>query len=46
MTGGCFTAECVEVSRIAELKEGSMKAVNVAGHEVLLARVADKYYAS
>ncbi len=38
-------AEFVEVSRKSELKEGAMKAVNVAGHEVLLARVVDKYYA-
>ena len=38
-------AEFVEVYRKGELKEGAMKAVNVAGHEVLLARVVDKYYA-
>jgi 3-phenylpropionate/trans-cinnamate dioxygenase ferredoxin subunit len=34
-----------EVARIEELKSGAMKAVNVAGREILLARVGDKYYA-
>ena len=38
-------AEFIEVSKTGALKDGAMKAVNVAGHEVLLARVADKYYA-
>ena len=37
-------AEFVEVSRIGELKEGAMKAVNVAGRKILLARVGDSYY--
>jgi len=37
--------EFTEVSKIDELKSGTMKAVNVAGREILLARVGDKYYA-
>jgi len=35
----------IEVAKIEELKSGMMKAVNAAGHEILLARVGDKYYA-
>ena len=34
-----------EVSKIDELKNGTMRAVNVAGRQVLLTRVGDKYYA-
>jgi len=34
-----------EVAKIEELKSGTMKAVNVAGREILLAKVGDKYYA-
>jgi 3-phenylpropionate/trans-cinnamate dioxygenase ferredoxin subunit len=34
-----------EVSKIDELKNGTMRAVSAAGHEILLARVGDKYYA-
>jgi 3-phenylpropionate/trans-cinnamate dioxygenase ferredoxin subunit len=34
-----------EVARIEELKSGAMKAVNVAGREILLARVGDNYHA-
>jgi len=45
MRGGCFMAEFIEVSKTDELKDGAMKVVNVVGHEILLARVADKYYA-
>ena len=37
--------EFIEVSKIAELNDGTMKAVSAAGHEILLARVGDKYYA-
>lgn len=37
--------EFIELSKIDELKDGTMKAVNVAGHQILLARVGDKYYA-
>jgi 3-phenylpropionate/trans-cinnamate dioxygenase ferredoxin subunit len=37
--------EFTEVSKIDELKDGKMKAVNVAGRQILLARVGDKYYA-
>jgi len=37
--------EFTEVSKIDELKNGTMKAVNVAGREIFLARVGDKYYA-
>jgi len=35
----------IEVSKIDELKDGTMKAVIVEGREILLARVEDKYYA-
>lgn len=38
--------EFIEVSKIDELKDGTMKAVNVAGREILIARVGDKYYAA
>ena len=37
--------EFVEVSRIDELRDGTMTAVNAAGHEILLARSDDEYYA-
>ena len=37
--------EFTEVSKIDELKNGTMKSVNVAGRQILLARVEDKYYA-
>jgi 3-phenylpropionate/trans-cinnamate dioxygenase ferredoxin subunit len=38
--------EFTEVSKIDELKNGTMKAVSAAGREILLARVGDKYYAA
>lgn len=38
--------EFVEVSKIDELKDGAMKAVNAAGRELLVVRVGDKYYAA
>ena len=38
--------EFTEVSKIDELKNGTMRAVSVAGREILLARVGDKYYAA
>ena len=38
--------EFVEVSKTGELKDGTMKAVNAAGHEILLARAGDRYYAA
>ena len=34
-----------EVSKIDELKNGTMKMVSTEGREILLARVGDKYYA-
>jgi len=37
--------EFTGVSKIDELKSGAMKTANVAGHQILLARVGDKYYA-
>ena len=37
--------EFTEVTKIAELENGTMQAVNVAGHQILLARVGDEYYA-
>ena len=38
--------EFIEVSKIDELENGTMKAVIAAGHEILLARAGDKYYAT
>jgi len=35
-----------EVSKIEELKSGTMKTVVAEGREILLARVGDKYYAT
>ena len=37
--------EFKELSKIDELKDGTMKAVNAAGRQILLARVGDNYYA-
>jgi 3-phenylpropionate/trans-cinnamate dioxygenase ferredoxin subunit len=39
-------SEFIEVSRIDELKDGTMRAVRAAGHEILLARVGNTYYAT
>ena len=36
----------IEVAKIEELKSGTMKMVMAEGHQILLARVGDKYYAS
>ena len=36
----------VELGRLSELEDGAMKKVLVQGHEILLARVSDKYYAA
>jgi 3-phenylpropionate/trans-cinnamate dioxygenase ferredoxin subunit len=36
----------IEVAKIEELKSGTMKKVFAEGHEILLARVGDKYYAT
>lgn len=36
----------VEVAKSGELAEGTMKEVLTQGHEILLARVGDKYYAA
>ena len=38
--------EFIELSKIDELNDGTMKAVNTAGRQILLARVGDKYYAA
>lgn len=38
-------AEFVEVSGKQEIKSGQMKMISVAGHEILLARVDDDFYA-
>jgi len=35
-----------EVAKIEELKSGTTKKVIAEGHEILLARVGDKYYAT
>jgi 3-phenylpropionate/trans-cinnamate dioxygenase ferredoxin subunit len=36
----------IEVAKVEELKSGTMKKVIAEGHEILLARVGDKYYAA
>ena len=36
----------IEVAKVEELKSGAMKKVFAEGHEILLARVGDKYYAT
>jgi 3-phenylpropionate/trans-cinnamate dioxygenase ferredoxin component len=35
-----------EAANIGELKPGTMKMVNIEGHEYLIARVEDKYFAA
>ena len=39
-------SEFVEVSKVGELEDGAMRAIDVAGREILLARVGDHYYAA
>ena len=36
----------VEASKVDELPDGTMKKVPVKGHEILLAKVGNKYYAT
>ena len=36
----------VEAGKTSELEDGTMKQVAAQGHEILLARVGDKYYAA
>ena len=36
----------IEVAKIDELKSGTMKMVMAEGHEILLARAGDKYFAT
>ncbi|MBA7474922.1 Ferredoxin CarAc [subsurface metagenome] len=36
----------VEVGKIAELEDGNMKEIVAEGHEILIARVGDNYYAA
>ena len=36
----------VEIGKVGELENGTMKILSVQGHDVLLARVEDKYYAT
>ena len=36
----------VEVSKIGELEEGTMKKLSIGGQKILLARVGDRYYAA
>ena len=38
--------EFVEVAKTDDFKPGTMKLVSIPGHEYLLARVQDKYYAA
>ena len=39
-------AKFIEVAKVEELKSGTMKKVSAEGHEILLARVGDRYYAT
>lgn len=39
-------SEFTEVAKIEELKSGAMKKVIVQGHEILLTKVGDTYYAT
>jgi 3-phenylpropionate/trans-cinnamate dioxygenase ferredoxin subunit len=39
-------SEYVEVMKVGDLEDGAMKAVNVEGRAVLVARVGDVYYAA
>lgn len=39
-------SDLVEVGKTSELIDGTMKVVIVKGHEILLARVGEKYYAA
>ena len=36
----------LEAGRTGELQEGTMKEVSINGHEILLAKVSNKYYAA
>jgi 3-phenylpropionate/trans-cinnamate dioxygenase ferredoxin subunit len=36
----------VEVGKTTELKDGTMKEVSIEGHNILIAKVRDKYYAA
>ena len=36
----------VELSKIGELKDGTMREILAGGHEMLLARIGDNYYAA
>jgi 3-phenylpropionate/trans-cinnamate dioxygenase ferredoxin subunit len=39
-------SEFIEVAKVEQLKSGTMKKVFADGHEILLARVGDRYYAT
>jgi 3-phenylpropionate/trans-cinnamate dioxygenase ferredoxin subunit len=36
----------IEVAKVAELEDGTMRKVIASGHEILLAKVGDAYYAA
>lgn len=38
-------AELIEVLKKDELKDGTMKSVKVSGHDILIARIGDTFYA-
>jgi len=40
------TKTFVPVAKASDLADGAMKGFKVSGHEILVARVADKYYAA
>ncbi len=39
-------SKSIEVAKVEELESGTMKKVFAEGHEILLARVGDKHYAT
>jgi 3-phenylpropionate/trans-cinnamate dioxygenase ferredoxin subunit len=42
----CSMSKFTEVAKTEDLKSGTMKKVIAEGHEILLARIGDKYYAT
>ena len=39
-------ATVITLGKVGELADGAMKRISIANHEILLARVEDKYYAT
>jgi 3-phenylpropionate/trans-cinnamate dioxygenase ferredoxin component len=43
---GKIMTDFVEVATVDELEDGKMKMATIEGHEIMLARMGDEYYAS